>query len=166
MEVRPATVNDIDRIREVADAAWWDTYPGVLDADRIRTALDSLYDPDFLERVLAEREDVLFVVAEREERVVGFASARQTFADEAEIHTLFVHPDHQREGVGTALFESVVASARDADAERIRAGVLSGNHEARGFFEAHGFERVETVQTEVGGDPHPEDVLECSVDSV
>ncbi|PSQ24692.1 N-acetyltransferase [Halobacteriales archaeon QS_9_67_17] len=138
----------------------------MLDADRIRTALDSLYDPDFLERVLAEREDVLFVIAEREERVVGFASARQTFADEVEIHTLFVHPDHQREGVGTALFESVVASARDADADRLRAGVLSGNHEARGFFEAHGFERVETVHTEVGGDPHPEDVLECSVDSV
>ena len=165
MEIRPATVEDIDRIREVADAAWWDTYPGVLDADRIRAALDTLYEPDFLERVLAERDDVLFVVAERQGRVVGFASAGQTFADEVEIHTLFVHPDHQREGVGTALFESVAASARDADVERLRAGVLSGNHDGRAFFETLGFERVETLQTEVGGDTHPEDVLERPLDA-
>lgn len=166
MNVRPATTADIEGIREVADAAWWDTYPGVLDPDRVRTALDTLYDPEFLREALTDHNQVLFVVAERDDQVVGFASAQQTFADEVEVYTLFVHPNHQRDGVGTELLDSVATSARDAGVERLRAGVLSGNHDARAFFETHGFERVETVHTTVGDDTHPEDVLECPIDGV
>lgn len=163
MTVRPATTDDVPAIREVADAAWWDTYPGVLDTEQIREGLATLYDADFLERVLDERDDLLFLVAERDSQVVGFASAQQTFADEVELYTLFVHPDHQRDGVGTALLEAVETTAREADVDRLRTGVLAGNHAARGFFEEHGFERTETVTTEVGGSSHPEDVLERSL---
>jgi ribosomal protein S18 acetylase RimI-like enzyme len=161
--VRPAAAEDVSAVREVADAAWWDTYPGVLETEQIREGLANLYDAAFLERVLAEREDLLFLVAERDGEVVGFASAQQTFADEVELYTLFVHPDHQRDGVGTALLEAVEATARDAGVERLRTGVLAGNRAARSFFEGHGFERVETVTTEVGGGSHPEDVLERSL---
>ncbi|MFB6118860.1 GNAT family N-acetyltransferase [Halosegnis sp.] len=166
MKLRPATPADADAIRAVADAAWWDVYPGVLGPDRVETALDRLYDPDFLREVLADGEELLFVVAERGGEVVGFASAAQTFADEVELYTLYVHPDHQQEGVGTALLASVADSADEAGAGRLRAGVLSGNHVARAFFEGHGFERVETVQTEVGGETHPEDILESPVATV
>jgi len=161
--VRPATTDDVTAIREIADAAWWDTYPGVLDTDQIREGLANLYDADFLEQVLEEREDLLFLVAERDGDVVGFASAQQTFADEVELYTLFVHPDSQREGVGTALLEAVETAAREAGTERLRTGVLAGNRAARSFFETHGFERAETVTTGVGGAAHPEDVLERSL---
>jgi len=163
MTVRPATTDDAPAIREVADAAWWDTYPGVLETEQIREGLANLYDPAFLERVLDEREDLLFLIAEHDGEVVGFASAQQTFADEVELYTLFVHPDHQRDGVGTALLRAVETAAREAGVDRLRTGVLAGNRAARGFFEGHGFERAETVTTEVGGDSHPEDVLERSL---
>lgn len=163
MTVRPATTGDVSAIREIADAAWWDAYPGVLETEQIRDGLATLYDAAFLSRVLAEREDLLFLVAERDGEAVGFASAQQTFADEVELYTLFVHPDHQREGVGTALLEAVETAARDAGTERLRTGVLAGNRAAQSFLEGHGFERVETVTTEVGGGAHPEDVLERSL---
>jgi N-acetylglutamate synthase-like GNAT family acetyltransferase len=158
--VRPATPADVPAIREIADAAWWDTYPGVLEPDRIRAALETLYDAEFLTEVLAERDDLLFLVAERDGAVVGFASAQQTFADEVELFTLFVDPDHQRSGAGTELLDAVETAAREAGVDRLRTGTLSGNRVGRGFFEGHGFERVETVTTEVGGAEHPEDVLE------
>jgi ribosomal protein S18 acetylase RimI-like enzyme len=160
MSISVATPADVPAIREVADAAWWDTYPGVLEPDQIRAGLERLYDPEFLTEVLEERDDLLFILAEREGAVVGFASAQQTFADEVELFTLFVHPDHQRDGVGTGLLEAVETSAREAGVDRLRTGVLSGNRVARAFFEGHGFERVETVTTEVGGGEHPEDVFE------
>jgi ribosomal protein S18 acetylase RimI-like enzyme len=160
MSISVATPADVPAIREVADAAWWDTYPGVLEPDQIRAGLERLYDPEFLTEVLEERDDLLFIVAEREGVVVGFASAQQTFADEVELFTLFVHPDHQRDGVGTGLLEAVETSAREAGVDRLRTGVLSGNRVARAFFEGHSFERIETVTTEVGGGEHPEDVLE------
>ncbi|WP_075937279.1 GNAT family N-acetyltransferase [Halosegnis longus] len=163
-EIRPATPEDVDAIREVADAAWWDTYPGTLSRDQIERAVDRLYDPEFLREVVSEREDLLFLVAERDGELVGFGSAQQTFADEVELFTLYVHPDHQRAGVGTALLGEVLDAARAQSVDRLRAGVLSGNQQARSFLEGHGFERTETVTTEVGGESQPEDLFERPVE--
>ncbi|MDZ7746717.1 MAG: GNAT family N-acetyltransferase [Halobacteriales archaeon] len=162
-EIRPAIPEDVDAIRDVADAAWWDTYPGTLDAAQIETAVDRLYDPEFLTEVLGERDDLLFLVAERDGEVVGFGSAQQTFADEVELFTLYVDPDHQREGVGTALLDAILETARTESIDRLRVGILSGNQRARSFFESHGFERIETVTTEVADQPHPEDLFERTV---
>ena len=204
MNVRPATPDDAAAVSDVAEAAWWETYPGVLDPDAVQAALAELYDEAFLREVLEEREDLLFVVCEvrsegepgsgrtaslaRVERsetrelserrpqgavsrgsresaaddreIVGFATAQQTWADEVAVHTVYVHPDRWAEGVGTALLEEIEASARAADADRLRAGVLSGNHVGRSFLESRGFERVETETAEVAGETVPEDVFE------
>ncbi|PSQ29865.1 N-acetyltransferase [Halobacteriales archaeon SW_6_65_46] len=163
-EIRPATTDDAAAIREIADAAWWDTYPGTLATDQIATAVERLYDLEFLREVIRERDDLLFLVAERDGEPVGFTSAQQTFADEVELFSLYVHPDHQREGVGTALLDAVLDAARTASVDRLKAGVLSGNRQARGFLETRAFERTETVTTEIGGESHPEDVLERPVE--
>jgi ribosomal protein S18 acetylase RimI-like enzyme len=182
MNVRPATPDDAAAVSDVAEAAWWETYPGVLDPDAVEAALAELYDEAFLREVLEEREDLLFLVcevrpegeprsgrtatdgsresAEDDGEIVGFATAQQTWADEVAVHTVYVHPDRWSEGVGTALLEEIEASARAADADRLRAGVLSGNHVGRSFLESRGFERVETETAEVGGETVPEDVFE------
>lgn len=183
MNVRPAEPADAPAIRRVAEAAWWEAYPGVLDTDTVRVAVDDLYDVDFLREVLAEREDLLFLVAEdagrADEReidegtevdetgseagdggVQGFLSAQQTWADEVEVHALYVHPDRWGEGTGTALLAAVEDSAREADVDRLRAGVLSGNSVGRAFFETRGFARVETLTAEVGDETVPEDAFE------
>lgn len=180
VSVRPAEPDDAPAVREVAEEAWWAAYAGVLDADTVREALADLYEESFLRRVLAERDDVLFLVAERADEtadedgtdsdegpavggrtgVVGFATAQQTWADEVEIHTLYVHPDHWEEGIGTALLDAVADAARTAGADRLRCEVVSGNHVGRAFVESRGFERVETVTTEVGDETVPEDAFE------
>lgn len=160
MNVRPATPDDAAAVSAVAEAAWWETYPGVLDPDAVEAALAELYDEAFLREVLEEREDLLFLVAEVDGEVVGFATAQQTWADEVAVHTVYVHPDRWEAGIGTALLEEVEESARAADVDRLRAGVLSGNHVGRSFLESRGFERVETETAEVGGETVPEDVFE------
>lgn len=172
MEVRPAAAGDVEGVRAVAEAAWWETYPGTLDTDTVRSAVDDLYDEAFLRRVIEERDDMLFLVAVDEASaeaeatadgdgaVVGFATAQQTWADEVEIHTLYVDPERWGEGIGTRLLESVEASAEAAGVDRLRVGVLSGNRIGRSFFEGRGFERVETVTAEVGDERVPEDAFE------
>lgn len=160
MEVRPAETGDVEGVRAVAEAAWWDVYPGILETDTIRAAVDDLYDEAFLRRVVEERDDMLFLVATDEGDVVGFATAQKTWADEVEIHTLYVHPDRWNEGVGTHLLEAVEDSAEAVGVDRLRAGVISGNPVGRSFFEGRGFERVETATAEVGDEQVPEDVFE------
>lgn len=155
--VRPAVPGDAAAVRSVADRAWWATYPGVLSADTIRDAVADLYDEAFLRQVIEGRDDILFLVAEDEptaggdpDLVIGFATARQTWADEVELHTLYVDPDRWGEGTGTALLEAVAESARAGGADRIRCEVADGNHVGRAFLEARGFDQVGTVATDVG----------------
>lgn len=160
MNVRPAEPDDAPAIERVARDAWWETYPGILDAEVVESTLAEVYDPDFLREAMADHDGLLYLVAEQDGEVVGFASAQQTWADEVEIHTLYVDPDHRQRGVGTALLEAVDESAAAAGVDRLRAGVLSGNHVGRAFAETHGFERVETRTAAFDGTEVPEDVFE------
>lgn len=159
--VRPADVDDVAAIGEVAEEAWWATYPGVLETDTIREALSTLYEESFLRQVIERRDDVLFLVAERTNGdVIGFVTAQQTWADEVEIHTLYVHPDHQEGGIGTALLDAVEDAARAVDADRLRCLVADGNDVGRAFAEARGFTRVDTVPTDVADETVTEAAFE------
>lgn len=173
VEIRPARPDDAATISKVAEAAWWAVYPGILETDSIKSALSDHYDTAVLRTALEERDDLLFLVAERSgdnpgdgspddppSDIVGFATAQQTWADEVAIHTLYVHPDQWDEGVGTALLEAVAESAHAAGVDRLRCTVISGNHVGRAFLESRDFERVETVTAEVGDETLPEDAFE------
>ncbi|WP_255151014.1 GNAT family N-acetyltransferase [Halorarius halobius] len=159
MNVRPADPEDATGIAAVARAAWWETYPGILDTDVIEATLEEVYDEEFVREAMRERDDLLYLVAE-DDGVIGFATAQQTWADEVEIHTLYVEPSRWEAGIGTALLESVAASAAEAGADRLRVGVLSGNSVGRAFVETRGFERVETRTAAFGEREVPEDVFE------
>ncbi len=75
-------------------------------------------------------------VAKREDKVVGFI-ARQ----EAEIHALYVLPDAQNKGVGTALLD-------DAKSECDRLGLWSyeANQTALHFYGQRGFQEVDRTE--------------------
>jgi ribosomal protein S18 acetylase RimI-like enzyme len=67
---------------------------------------------------------------------------------------LYVLPEHQGKGIGSALVESVVVSANGVHPE-IRISYLTGNTLARGFYRGKGF--VE-ISREPGCDGVPESV--------
>ena len=58
-------------------------------------------------------------VAERRGEVVGFVD----LTPDGEVNMLYVHPDHTRRGVGSALLDEVEQSARGADMPRLHARV-------------------------------------------
>jgi ribosomal protein S18 acetylase RimI-like enzyme len=164
MHVRPAEPDDAPAIETIARAAWWEAYPAVLDTDVIDETLEAVYDPAFVREAMTDHDDLLYLLAETDDGTpVGFATAQQTWADEVEIHTLYVDPDYWGEGTGSALLESITESATAAGVDRLRVGVLSGNHVGRAFVESNGFERVETRAAEFGETEVPEDVFEKSL---
>ncbi len=70
----------------------------------------------------------------------GFALVRTVY-DEAELMLLAVRSDHQRQGIGRALLEQSVATARAAGASTYFLEVRNDNP-ARRFYEDCGFEQV------------------------
>lgn len=171
IEVREATTGDVDGIVDVARDSWYAAYGGFLDPDVVEQAIGEYYDPTLLESAI-DHEDIAFFVAEvgrssgggegdgtgtdDGRRLVGFASVEQTWADEVELHTIYVHPDRWGEGVGTALLERVESWARDRGVDRIACAVFAENAVGLGFVEARGFERGLEAEGEVVGRFYPE----------
>jgi ribosomal protein S18 acetylase RimI-like enzyme len=160
MHVREATAADVPRIREVAQEAWQAAYAAFLTPGQCRRALDDLYDPEALERAIDELDGFHLLVAEREDEVVAFASAEMTWADEAELYALYVHPNHWGEGFGSALLDAVAERVADEGADRLACSVFVENYAGVAFFESQGFERLGEARTEVAGSLHEEHELE------
>jgi len=153
--VREATPADVDAVVAVARDSWYAAYGGFIEPASVEQALGENYDPELVAAGV-DHEDIAFFVAEADGEVVGFASAEQTWADEVELHTLYVHPDRWGEGGGRALFERVETWARAQDVDRVVAAAFTENSVAVGFFEALGFEPGAETAAEVAGERHPE----------
>ncbi|WP_254766108.1 GNAT family N-acetyltransferase [Salinilacihabitans rarus] len=149
MEIRPASAADREAIREVARAAWHDSYDE-LDAETVDETVDAWYADDELERALSE-PGTAFLVAEDDGEVVGFSHG-VVQGDEGDVLRMYVRPDRQREGVGTALHERLRADLEDFNMNRMRAIDLASNEGGRAFYEGLGFEKSDEGTVEIGGE--------------
>jgi len=153
--VRAATAEDLDAVASVARDAWYAAYGGFMDPETIAAGLAENYDGELLATAV-DHEDIEFPVAVDDGEVVGFASAERTWADEVELHTIYVHPDRWGEGIGSGLLDEVAAWARQQDVDRIACGVFADNAVGIGFFEGKGFHRGGEASGEIAGELHPE----------
>ena len=157
--VRAASADDLEAVVAVARDAWYAAYGGFLDPETVEAGLARNYDEAVLSAAV-DHGDVEFLVAVDDGEVVGFASAERTWADEVELHTLYVHPDRWGEGIGSTLLEAVETWARGLDVDRVACGVFADNAVGVGFFEAAGFTRGDETRAELAGEYHPEVAFE------
>lgn len=83
----------------------------------------------------------LFLVAEADEDVVGYAVALEA-ADEGEILNLAVAEAGRRRGLGRALVEAIVAALTDRGVRQVYLEVRESNAPARALYSAFGFKEV------------------------
>lgn len=86
------------------------------------------------------------IVAERADRMVGFATLIWSDGGEAELDGLFVEPDQFGLGIGRRLVEAAKALALTKMSTRMK--VIAGN-EARGFYERCDFTVAGEVETQL-----------------
>lgn len=153
MEIRPAIASDRGAIRAVARDTWHDTYDE-LEPETIDETVDEWYADDALEEEL-ERPGTAFLVAEADGEVVGFTHG-VVQKDEGDVLRMVVHPDHQREGIGTALHERLREDLEDFSMRRMRAIDLASNEGGQAFYERLGFERTGEGEVELGGEKRRE----------
>lgn len=89
-------------------------------------------------------EDVQeFWVAQFDERIIGCGALHVLWGDLAEIRTLAVDPSDRRRGVGAAIVEQLVQTARDLGVQRLFCLTFETD-----FFGRHGFTPIEGTPVE------------------
>jgi putative acetyltransferase len=76
------------------------------------------------------------VVAVGEDRIIGFASLTQDGGEDGWVDMLYVHAEHQGQGVARMLYESLENHAREIHISRLKSDVSLA---AKAFFETMGF---------------------------
>ena len=115
------------------------------ETDEVRQML--IDDPgiiDLDEEMLANNE---VFVAERGDRIVGFATIIAHDGNDAELEGLFVEPSEWRQGIATELVHAIVREARAWGATRLH---VLANPNVLGFYEATGFSKVGEHKTQLG----------------
>ena len=103
--------------------------------------------PDAIELPLKQISDGGVFVTEIAGSTMGFAAILPREDGDFELDALFVEPSAWRQGIGRALVEHCAAAARAMGAESLH---VLGNPHAEGFYNACGFNVLETKQTRFG----------------
>jgi len=156
MEIREATPEDRKEVGEVAERSLQASYS--LSPQTIQGAVRQWYDVDGFEGKIS-RDDVLILVAEKSEKVVGFSE--NLIAEEdgpADLLWLHVHPDHRGEQIGTELFEETRERLSERGGTRLRGRVLSMNRAGNTFYESQGFEKAGEDEVEIDDRTYTENI--------
>jgi GNAT superfamily N-acetyltransferase len=145
IRVHRATPSHAPAIRDIARAAWRDTYRDLLRDETIEWFIERAYSEG---RVALRIERHETWVAELDGPVTAFAETAIE-ADRVTLVAIYAFPDRRGSGLGTALLEAIVVAHPDLP---IAADVLVGNRKGEAFYEARGFEPRETIDEQLGAE--------------
>lgn len=145
MVIREAGFNDISQIQTIAQITWQDTYRLLIPINVQQKFLSMAYSTQRLkERINGSR----FLVAQEDSQIIGFANS---FVQEkhAELAAIYVLPDKQRKGAGSALLEETLQKLNGIS--RITVDVEKGNTIAESFYKRHGFRLIDEYEDDFSG---------------
>ncbi len=167
--IRPVRPTDASGIARVQVDAWRDAYVGLLPDDLLIGMSEVRAAQRWARIIQTETDPRRFSVATCERKVVGFCQGGPVRSDSGlesvavgtgEIYVLYVDPNFQGNGIGTALFFAVADHLRDLGFRSARLLTLSGNRGAQGFYESLGGRAGEDVPSVVMGTPTAETPFE------
>lgn len=155
MKVRPGLVEDAAGIARVHVVSWKATYAGMLPDDYL-AGLSYERQRSRWEQILGAQNRHSFVlVAERDGRIVGFASGGREREGDAfytgELYAIYLVPEEQRHGYGRRLVAAVVEGLVAGGHRAMLVWVLAANTPARVFYERLGGRFVGTGWHDLGG---------------
>jgi GNAT superfamily N-acetyltransferase len=164
-----ATVEDADRLADLAARLFEWTYRGQDDPQDLAAYIQEKFTPAAVARTLADPNGVIFT-AEADSGLCGYAQLQlESAAPEvvaahpAELVRLYVDPSWFGQGLGGALLEAVVATAVREGADMLWLIVYYRNSRAKAFYAKHGFQPVGRRAFRVGASTSLDDVLARAV---
>ncbi|MDG2285118.1 MAG: GNAT family N-acetyltransferase [Alphaproteobacteria bacterium] len=163
IDIRPAVTADAVGIAKVQVDAWRDAYVGLLPDQALIDMNATKASPRWMRIIVQMGDPRQFCVAVYDGKVIGFCHGgaqrraldpmRRRRPNVAEIYTLYVDPNFQGCGIGSALLLRVSRHLGEAGYSSLALSMLSGNRIARRFYEHLGGEMGEESPSVVMGTP-------------
>jgi GNAT superfamily N-acetyltransferase len=134
--IRPPAENEAEALGELAREIWHAHYPGIISREQIEFMLAERYSPA---AIRAGMTGQCWQTAWLAGAMVGFAHGYAEDAETWKLDKLYVHPGHQRKGIGRALLQRARDQARDAGALRLILRVNKRNAVALAAYAKYGF---------------------------
>ncbi|MCT4656841.1 MAG: GNAT family N-acetyltransferase [Cohaesibacter sp.] len=142
--VRLATPKDAGSIAELKVLCWRQSYQGLV-PDHVLSNLDAgTEEPHWRNWLGDEAAGLVAFVCFSGDRLVAYGLAGPMRNEDkpdhplkvdAEIYALYVHPDHQRQGLGKCLMTEMVCALVDQGHRSLGLWVLGGNKKGEHFYE-------------------------------
>jgi ribosomal protein S18 acetylase RimI-like enzyme len=160
-----ATVQDADRLADLAARLFEWTYRGQDDPQDLATYIQEKFTPVAIARALRDPNAVFFL-AEAEGGLCGYAHMQLECAGPevvaehpAQLVRLYVDPSWFGRGLGAALLDAVLAAAIREGADILWLIVYHRNSRAKAFYAKHGFQSVGRREFRLGAAITSDDVL-------
>ena len=151
VKIERARVEEAQEIKQVLSETWVDTYGPFLSQETIRKVTSAWHDPKLLASQIKDPGIFFGVAKDENDRILGLVTARKRDTDTVVIFRLYVHPQHQRKGIGSRLLEE--AALAFSGARRIQLEIEEQNHKGLAFYLKQGFTEIgrkeERVEDEV-----------------
>ncbi|MBC8492836.1 MAG: GNAT family N-acetyltransferase, partial [Chloroflexi bacterium] len=115
-----------------------------------------------LEKLLEDFERMTFYVYKSKGRIVGVAALQIGDDEMGRIHWVYILPEHQRRGVGTALMTHLERRAREIGLRRLRLLTVGKANWAVNFYKKLGYNLTDKIERPWGLDVFLEKELQPS----
>ena len=153
--IRPGKAADAGALQLLLSETWHSAYDEIIGKDEVAKISARWHTPKVLLGQMAELGSC-FLVARSNGQLAGHAYARPSGKDAVELSRLYILPQMQGRGLGSALLEAV--RAHFAGCELIKLEVQEANLPAQKFYKAHGF-RITGHSSHCGEDSDVPSVL-------
>jgi ribosomal protein S18 acetylase RimI-like enzyme len=145
--IERAKPQDVDLIKQVLSETWIDTYAPYVSRSTIDHVTTHWHDPQLL-RMQIEKAGDYFAVAREGAEIVGLITVIVVTPEELYLQRLYIHPRHQRQGIGTALLSAAIAEYPAATT--IRLEVEQRNAKGLSYWRKQHFVEVATRSERIG----------------
>lgn len=139
MKIREASLEDAPSIARVTVDTWKTAYRGIINDNY----LDNLTCEEREEgwKQFPFHNSFVYVAEDDNHNIIGFAAAgperNSNPVYTGELYAIYVHPSHQKRGIGSMLFRSVIKRCKESGVQSMLLWVLSESPYRR-FYDRHG----------------------------
>lgn len=144
--IRNMQVHDIQQVQHVAKKSWHSTYEGIIPFEIQENFLQFAYSVEMMHKRV---EQSFIFVSEVAGQIVGFADFLPVKEGEGELAAIYLYPEYQGKGMGTALLQTGIKHS--IGLKELFINVEKENDRGTTFYKAKGFEVVSEFDEDFDG---------------